>query len=297
VTIEFNCPKCGALIAFDSKHAAKRAKCLTCGERFLIPAESFQKPQTAEPEAERKEDPIPGFYHAVFVDCWRIFITPENATALVFVTAVVCFRFFLAQGCCVQYVAPFLIWGWLVGFYLNVICQTANDDDLLPEIYLGTFFTFLWHVIKPFVIFSYTLVVVELPFFITMSVAKSHGITLQQVWSGHTPLHLLLQFFQVGGLFLFPAAILTVAVGQDLLLLRPDYLLAPLWRAFRPYLTVVLLLVATCLLLMHTTQYTGASPVVTAMHLAGNLLVQVLAILSMRSIGLLYRHYSCYFKW
>jgi len=147
------------------------------------------------------------------------------------------------------------------------------------------------------VIFSYTLVVVELPFFITMSVAKSHGITLEQVWSGHTPLHLLLQFFQVGGLFLFPAAILTVAVGQDLLLLRPDYLLAPLRRAFVPYLTVVLLLVATCLLLMHTTQYTGASPVVTAMHLAGNLLVQVLAILSMRSIGLLYRHYSCYFKW
>jgi hypothetical protein len=87
------------------------------------------------------------------------------------------------------------------------------------------------------------------------------------------------------------------AVGQDLLLLRPDYLLAPLFQAFLPYLMAVLLLVATSLLLMHTAQYAGKSTMVTAKHLAGNLLVQVLAILSMRSIGLLYRHYGCYFKW
>jgi hypothetical protein len=43
---------------------------------------------------------------------------------------------------------------------------------------------------------------------------------------------------------------------------------------------------------MHTTQYPGAATTVTAKYLAGNLLVQVLAILSMRSIGLLCRHYG-----
>jgi hypothetical protein len=31
--------------------------------------------------------------------------------------------------------------------------------------------------------------------------------------------------------------------------------------------------------------------------LSVNLLVQLLAIFSMRSIGLFYRHYICYFKW
>jgi hypothetical protein len=36
---------------------------------------------------------------------------------------------------------------------------------------------------------------------------------------------------------------------------------------------------------------------VTAQHLAVNLLVQVLALFSMRTVGLLYRHYGCYFKW
>jgi predicted RNA-binding Zn-ribbon protein involved in translation (DUF1610 family) len=298
MTIEFNCPNCGALIAFDSKHVGRRAKCLTCGQRFLIPAASFQKPEKVAPEPAPREDPVPGFYHTVFLDSWRTFVRRQSVTPLAFVIAVVCFRFFLARGACyLNYVASIIIWGWLFGFYLNIIHQTALDEDVLPEVDIGTSITFLWHVIEPIFIFGYTLFLVELPFIVTLSLARNHGITYNQVWSGHTTLHLLLQVFQIGGLFVFPAAILTLAVGQDFTLLRPDYLLAPLFGAFLPYLTVVLLLVATCFVEMHTTQYTGASEVITAKHLASNLLVQVLAILSMRSIGLLYRHYGCYFKW
>jgi hypothetical protein len=298
MTIEFNCPNCGALIAFDSKHAGQRAKCLTCGQKFLIPAASFEKPEKIAPDPQPKEDPIPGFYRAVFLDNWRIFVRPESVTPLAFVIAVVCFRFFLARGaCCLNHVASVIIWGWLFGFYLSVIYQTACDEDVLPEIDIGTSVTFLWHVLEPMFIFAYTFFMVELPFIIALALAQDHGITVDQVWSGSTPLHLLLQVLLIAGLFVFPAAILTLAVGQDFALLRPDYLLAPLFRAFLPYLTVVLLLVAACVLEMHTTQYTGKDTMVTAKHLAGNLLVQVLAILSMRSIGLLYRHYGGYFKW
>ncbi len=297
MTIEFNCPNCGALIAFDSKHAGQRAKCLTCGQKFLIPAASFEKPEKIAPEPKPREEPIPGFYRAVFLDNWRIFFRPESVTPLAFVMAVVCFRFFLAGACCLSYVASFIIWGWLFGFYLSIIYQTACDEDVLPEIDIGTSVTFLWHVLEPIFLFSYTLFLVELPFIITLSLANSHGITFDHIWSGHTPLHLLLQVFQIGGLFLFPAAILTLAVGQDFTLLRPDYLLAPLLRAFLPYLTVVLLLVATCYVEMHSTQEIGKDTMATAKNLGGNLLVQVVAILSMRSIGLLYRHYGGYFKW
>jgi hypothetical protein len=298
MTIEFNCPKCGALIAFDSKHTGRRAKCLTCGQRFLVPAASFQKPEKVAPESKPREDPVPGFYQAAFIDSWKTFVNREDVTPLAFVIAMVCLRFFLARGaCCLNYVASIIIWGLLFGYYLSIIHQTAQDEDLLPEVDVGTSITFLWHVIEPIFIFSYTLFLVELPFLITLALAQSHGITADRVWSGHTTLHLLLQFFQASGLFLFPAAILTLAVGQDFTLLRPDYLLALVFRAFLPYLTVVLLLVATCLTEMHTTQYTGASATVAAKHLATNLLVQVLAILSMRSIGLLCRHYGCYCKW
>jgi DNA-directed RNA polymerase subunit RPC12/RpoP len=308
MTIEFNCPHCGALIAFDSKHAGRGAKCLTCGQRFLIPAASFQKAEKVTPEPEVKEEPVPGFYRAAFLDNWRVFFRRESVTPLVFVTALVCFRFFLAGSCCLSYVASVVTCGWLFGYYLTVIHHTVDDEDALPEVDIGTSITILWHALAPILVFVYTLFLVELPFVITLAIASNHGITASRVWSGHTPLHLLLQIFQVGGLFVFPAAILTLAAGQDFTLLRPDYLLAPLFRAFFPYLTVVLLLLATCFLEMHTTQYTGHDPMatarhltvsttLTARHLAVNLLVQVLALVSMRSIGLLYRHYGCYFKW
>jgi hypothetical protein len=61
---------------------------------------------------------------------------------------------------------------------------------------------------------------------------------------------------------------LTLAVGQYFTLLRPDYLLAPISRAFLPYLTAVLLLVATCALEMHTIQYTGENPTFRDPHLS-----------------------------
>ncbi len=297
MTIEFNCPKCGALIAFDSKHSGKRAKCIACEQKFFIPAESFQKAKKVAPEPKPIEDPIPGFYRAVFIDSWKVFFKRENVTPLVFVVAVVCFRFFLAEACCLNMLSNFIIWGWLFGFYLNLISRAAIDDDLLPEIEIGTSITFLLYVLGPFFIFFYTLFLVELPFIITLSVVQDSGITFHAVFSGTTALHRLLQVLLVGGLFLFPAAILTTSVGGTFFLLRPDYLLAPLPRALFPYLTTVALLTATCILEMHTTQTPAAETMILTAHLGMNLLVQVVAIVAMRSIGLFYRHYGCYFKW
>jgi len=298
MTIEFNCPKCGALIAFDSKFAGKRAKCLSCEQKFFIPAESFQKAKKIEPEPKPKEDPIPGFYHAALIDSWKVFSNPHNVTTLTFVVAVVCFRFFLADACCLNYLSSFIIWGWLFGFYLNVISETAIDDDELPQIEVGTSITFLLYVLGPFLVFFFTLFLVETPFLITLSLTQDSGITMSTVFSGSTPLHRVLQVLLVGGLFLFPAAILTTAVGGTFTLLRPDYLLAPLPRAFFPYLTAVALLTAACILEFHTTQRTPkAETMALTAHLGLNLLVQVVAIIAMRTIGLFYRHYGCYFKW
>lgn len=297
MTIEFNCPKCGALIAFDRKHAGRRARCLTCGQKLIIPAESFKKPEKVAPEPEQPPEPLPGFYRAVFASNFKLFVDPANATTLVFVAAVVCFRFFLAQACCLNYVADLLIWGWLFGFYLNVIYQTAFDEDTLPEIYIGTSATFLWYAIYPLLIFGLTLAVVELPFFIALWLFQDSGITLTNFGSGIGPAYLLLQLLFLLGLFLFPSAILTSAVGRDIAMLRPDYLLIPIAHAFAPYVTCVGLLAAACFLQTQATQYTGTGPVTTVLHLALNLLVQVVAIFAMRAIGLLYRHYACYFKW
>ena len=136
MTIQFNCPSCDSLIAFDDKHAGKRARCTTCGQIFIIPSKDGEKPKKVKHKVEKAE-PDPGFYRAVFVDAWKLFFDPENAASLVFVAAVICFKFFLSPSMCCGYIAFVVVWGWLLGFYLNIIHETAFGIDKLPEIYLG----------------------------------------------------------------------------------------------------------------------------------------------------------------
>jgi len=297
MTITFYCPNCDALIAFDDKHIGKRARCQTCGLILVIPAGNDEVPQVIESEVPR-EEPVPGFYHALLVDTWKIFIDPRNVTSLTFVVAIVCFKFFLAEAlCCINYIMYMLAWGWLFGFYLNIIYETAFDIDKLPEIFLGTFITFVWQAMKPFLIFLFTLFVVQLPFFIILAVFRSMGLTSGSVWQLEFGWRLIPQMLFVAGLFFFPIAILTVAVGRDISLLGPIQLLKPIRRAFAPYLVVAGLLLAFCITESFTMHFTAAPVAVTVGHLMLNLLVQLIAIFAMRAIGLFYRHYNCHLAW
>ncbi len=293
MTIQFFCPNCNEIIGFPDKHAGKRARCTTCGQFFIIPSENYKKTKKVELPKEKGE-PIPGFYHAVFVDNWKLFFDSENATSLVFVIAVVCFKFFTARSPCCAFVTHYAIWGWLFGFYLNIIYETAFEIDKLPEIYLGTSITFLWYIIKPLFLFSVTMAVVQLPFIIVFVLRKDEGLTIENIRQAEFG---LLHVLFILGLFLFPIAILTTAIGKDITMFRPDYLLRPIFRAFVPYVVTVLLLIAAALLETQTTQYTGASLLTTAGHLAMNFTVQLIAIIAMRSIGLFHRHYSCHLAW
>ncbi|MEA3224401.1 MAG: hypothetical protein U9Q07_00505, partial [Planctomycetota bacterium] len=96
MTIQFNCPNCNAVIAFDDKHRGKRARCTTCGERFTIPFRNSEKPKKVKPPKEKGEA-TPGFYRAVFVDSWKLFTTPENVTGFAFIATAVCCKFFVAN--------------------------------------------------------------------------------------------------------------------------------------------------------------------------------------------------------
>ena len=297
MTIQFHCPKCGALIAFTDKHAGQSVKCMTCGQRQIIPEKSGQTPQIIEPKVE-PEFPLPGFYRAVFVDSWKIFIDKDNLTAIVFVTAAVCFKFFSAGAVCFAFIMYFAAWGYLFGFYLQIINETATGGDKLPEIELGTSITFVFHIIKPILTFAFAVLIVQLPFIIAMAFFKDKGATRENIWETRTAANLFLRLLFAAGLFLFPMAILVAAVLEDLPeLLRFDRLFVPVVRAFVPYLVVVGLLAAVCFIETYTRQYESLSILNTAGNLAMNLAVQVVAIIAMRSIGLFYRHYACYFSY
>ena len=297
MTIQFNCPNCDALIAFGDKNSGKRARCLTCNQLFIIPDKNHEKAKKIATPKE-KLYPEPGFYRAVLIDSWKLFFNPQNATKLVFVAAAVSFKFFLGHAmCCIGFISYLVVWGWLFGFYLNVIYETAFDVDELPDIYLGTSITFLWYIIKPFLVFLYTMFIVQLPFIIALSLLKDKGLTPENMWQSHAGFPLLLQILHLSGLFLFPIAILTTAIGADITLLRPDYILPPVLKAFVPYVIVVAFLVAASILEIKTVQYQHADVVTTAGQLCLNLAVQIIAIIAMRSIGLFYRHYRCHLKW
>jgi hypothetical protein len=298
MTIQFHCPKCGALIAFTDKHAGQSAKCLTCGQQQIIPEKSGQAPQLIEPKAE-PQTPLPGFYRAVFVDSWKIFFDKDNLTAIAFVVAAVCFKFFSAGSLCLGFVTYFAAWGYLLGFYLNVVCETAAGTDKLPEIETGTSITFLWHIFKPIFVFVFAVVIVQLPFIIALALFKDKGATWADIWQMRTVVNLVLRLLFVAGLFFFPMAILTIAVLEDISeLFRIDRLVIPVFRAFIPYLVVVGLLAVVCYIETAAGQYeplAKESAWLISGKLAVNLAEQVVAIIAMRSIGLFYRHYCCYF--
>ena len=298
MTVQFNCPNCNAVIGFDDKYRGKRAQCTTCGQRFIIPSKSREKAVVIEQQKE-KDEPEPGFYRAVFIDNWKLFSKPDNAAGLVFVTAAVCFKFFFGH---VDYswtvgnfrfqaplglVISLAVWGCLFWYYMKMICSAAIDIEELPDVYMGGFFGFIWNVVKSLFVFAFVFIAVELPCIIYLAVSGKENIVST--------------ILSLAGLFIFPIAILTVSVvGDTTRIFSPDYIFKPVAKAFVPYFVTVCLFVLAWQLQLLTIEYgrlTGADRIVIGLHLCANLAVQVIAVIAMRSIGLFYRHYSCYFSW
>jgi len=319
MTISCRCPKCDAICAFYDKNAGRVARCRACGQIFIIPSEDEAKPEKVKIEVEQGQ-PEPGFYRALLLDNWKIFFKVESITPLVFIGVLVIIRFLLVRSCCAEVVpeqgplffVEFTVrlaylaclfavtWGWLVGFYLNIIYETAFGIDSLPEFYLGTFLTFWWYVLKPFLIFCFTMFLVQLPYLIVRWLLGLYGITYETIWIAEFGAVTLLQVLFVGGVFCFPLAILTMAVGQDFTMLRPDWLFAPILKAPQPYLVLVALLLAASMLELHSPQLvevSGETTITIAARLGANFSVHLFTILAMRAIGLFYRHYSCYLRW
>jgi hypothetical protein len=178
-------------------------------------------------------------------------------------------------------------WGFLFWYYMEMIYSTAYEQDKLPDVIVGGFSGLLSRIVKSVYIFIIILVVVELPYLIAALISS----WMDADWP------VLLHALMFAGLFLFPIAILSAAVGKDLTLLRPDYFLITILRAFKPYLVTAMLLGAAAVLQLLANQYSGQSFAVAAGHLLLNLAVQAIALIAMRSIGLFFRHYSCLLPW
>ena len=299
--IQFYCPNCQAIISFDEQHCGKQAKCASCDQGFVVPAKSFVKPKALAGPPEDRGDPLPGFFKAALIDSWGALLSPRNLVGMVFILAAVCFKFFTAH---VDYsftmnefrvqlpiglLIRLTVWGCLFWYYLEIISAVVLDQDELPELDIDGFAEFFGNALKSVFVFVMALLIVMLPtvLFLSLSSGASGSILAN-----------LLAFV---GLFFFPMVILTVGVNQNMdLMWRVDTMIRPVVRAFWPYLFTVLLLLLVWYLQFKTSVWNDIKPasyLKISLHLGAQMGIQVLAIVAMRSMGLFYRHYACYFSW
>jgi hypothetical protein len=303
MTIEFNCPNCDSVIAFPDKHIGKRAHCTNCGQSFVIPDKSYSKVKKIKPPKEAKSEPIPGFYRAALIDNWKIFLNPKNITGLAFILTATFFKFFTAnknfsifvqgQSLAIDIYVPLgwlcrgIAWGFLFWYYREIIYSTGFDQEDFPEVILDGFRGLVWKIFESL----YTL-------FIIFLAAGLPSLLLFFVFEKtFAEIPIILHALVLLGLFLLPAAIMNVAVGKDLTLLRTDYLIKQVARDFIPYVVIFILLAAAIFMQMFAKQYNPKEPSETWIYFLFNFAVQMVFIYAMRAIGLFYRHYSCHTPW
>ena len=303
MTIEFNCPNCNSVIAFADQHAGKRAKCTTCGQGFVIPQKNYEKASKVKPPKEEKGDPIPGFYQAVLVDNWKVFTNIKNITGFAFIITAVVFKYFTSNLNFVMtmpsksrpfdiyvplgYVCRGISWGFLFWYYREIIYFIGFDQDEFPEVALEGFYSFVWKIFSS----VYTLFSI---FLVTCLPALVIYLVFENIFS---EMPILFYSLITIGTFLVPAAIINMAVGKDLTLLRPDYLIIEAFGALGPYILIFVLFLIAIILQANVKQYQAGTTSGIGTFLLLNLAVQMVFVYAMRAIGLFYRHYSCHMPW
>lgn len=299
MTITFKCPECGQLCAFGEKHAGRRARCTKCNQRFTIPAKQGENAVKIETTPE-PEIPLPSFYKAALINNWKIFTDLHSITPLVFITTLVCFRFFLAHidysftvgGFRVQmplgWIVIIITWGCQTWYYMETVYAASLNDNQLPEIQIGFGFEFLWNIIKSIYLFVVAVILAEAPFLIVVAILKNIGLTQA----------FLLQLIMLGGAFLLPIILFILSTGRDLwIVFRVDYLVKPLIKSPLPYSVVAALIAVAAIFEWETVGYSEVrfhSHSLIALHLFTNIGSAAFTLIAMRVIGLYAYHYRGY---
>lgn len=296
MTISCNCPKCDRVCGFKDDYAGRRARCLHCDTKFIIPSPDDQHPVVEIAEVE-PEGPLPGFYAAVFKDSWKIFVQKESAVGIVLCVALTCFHFFIGDkdysfevlGLMIQgqigWVATFITAGYLLWYFIEIINLTTVDCDCLPEITIGDFFAFVYAAAKSIYCFFAAFVVAALPAAILLNVLAAIGLSF--AWLNIT--------IVAAAFLMVPMLLSMLACGiAPWLLFRYDRIVVIIIKTFRPYLVTAGITLVSFVLIFLTIGYfeeTTEKTFPAALMLTGRLLAVFVTMFAMRTIGLYVRHY------
>jgi hypothetical protein len=330
MTISFKCPHCNALCAFTSKYAGRRAKCTTCQKRFIIPSKSDGAAIAVKDDAPKPGIPVAGFYRAVFIESWPVIFSPKNLSFFLLIFIVVLARFGLwsvsssllkniylpvegdviaAMGsaiaiatlamaiiCCVLAIA--LLMGRLWERYTAITYHTAFDvDEFIDPTELGKLF--LWdHGWKPFIFVALIFVAAGFPFFIGCMIFDWFDIEYNLLAFKFSS-QIILQAILLLCILILPSVFISLVINQDTGGLKPANILPPIYKGAFAYILVAAIFSAALYYdfkLVFSDIYHDNSWERISMNFWPDLALQLGLIFAMRTAGLFYRHYSCYFK-
>ena len=303
MSIYFQCPKCSEFCAFEDQYAGRRAKCLKCQSRFIIPEKQGDKPSLIK----EKLEVVDGFYRRAVKDCLKIFTKAENIAAFAFVATFVSLEYFVGHtdysfslpGFRVQLptglIAVFVSRGCLFWYYMQIISTVAFEgDDELPDISMGGGFLFLWNMIKSVYLFVAAFLIVLIPFAVLVALVESCGLRIHDA----VKVSML-----IVASFVFPMSLLTIAAGREIwMVFHVRYIVDPICKAFKPYLVVAGFVAVgwiAQLSLTYTTiggygEMSKSGTFAAVGWLLLSILSRMLNLVAMRAIGLFGFHYRCH---
>jgi hypothetical protein len=305
--------RCGAQLLFPENAVGRKARCRKCQSVFTVPdnrpvdiltlapfMEDMEstRPAAAPPGATRAEEESAGdgqpWFWGDLLDSLLVLADPGNIIACLVIVALN-----FLQGL-IGHAVPFgfgptwvlvigawgLVLGYLCSFYLNTILETAGGEDDLPTLRVDNIVEdLLW----PLLQFTGSWL-----FAIAPAVAASIA---SWWWSLDLPQNLITGLGLVGG-FMWPAIVLVVALGNGFGGLWPHLLVRTMLVAPLSYLAIVGVLAvgAALSLLPSLLAAVGLGPLgptsERVISVTTSLLAPVVCIVSMRAIGLYYRHYK-----
>ena len=217
---------------------------------------------------------------------WR---TPTGAIALFVATLLLLLRDLMALIPLIGLIATIMFTGMVWGFYLQVIQYTAGGDDDLPD--PSEWDGFIESAVIPIVTFMAVTGMCAIP---------AVGAAI----AGAEPMAILVA--TACGAFLWPVAMLAASIGGAGAAMRIDLLIRTIVSALLPYLYVwFMLIVAVAANTLALSGGLGMLPEPAAAFLSEGVPGAIVAtftsvytsIITMKLIGLYYRHYSDRFPW
>jgi hypothetical protein len=271
------------------------ARCLNCDSQFVIPQENDQIGQLIAPEAETA---LAGFYHAVLVDSWKVFIQKESLIGLLLCIALTCFHFFIGDtdySFTLGRFRPPLVIGWiatiisagiLLWYFMEIINNAAMDNDFLPSIYMGGGFAFFGELFKSIYLFAVAFVIAVIPAAVISAGLEMIGLSYK--W-------LNLGIF-LASLTLTPMMLSMLGCAlAPWKLFRYDIVVRMIVKTWGPYLLTTLIFWIAMGAVFLTLGFFSTNVEMTRskaiLMLSGRIAAVLMMIFTMQAIGLYARHY------